>query len=452
VTALINTLLLALALAGASMERVAPIHAAPAQAMQQEMDMRQGRTIEELAQEIVRQEAAKKDFVGDTRNMKMRVREVGEANDLDDLLAKPMASRAVKEGEKGNELVLGWGNGEKHEMPLIDIAHGQIRDRLKIPAKYYARLLQDHPDLLATNVNALLEREPEKRMLRTLDGTLRGYMSDKFRIFDHAPMFEAIFPALQRLGVKVVSAEVTDRRLYLKFLAPAIKIDAPDLMPPNVKIDPHGDAMTPGAVIRSGEFAGYKASEIVAGGVISNSENGFGRMRVDRLQFFLRCLNGWIDATVMARTHVGRSTAAEGIDCSEFFTDETRLLDDAAVFSKLRDTVNGMFTMESLQGWVDTARAAKADKIEDPRMVTEVVEVVGNRLALNEGQRRGVLASLIEDGDLSRWGVSNAITAMSQTVEDYDAATDLEAEGGKVVRMKKTDWTGILAEAKRLAA
>ena len=42
-----------------------------------------------------------------------------------------------------------------------------------------------------------------------------------------------------------------------------------------------------------------------------------------------------------------------------------------------------------------------------------------------------MLRDLIEGGDLSGFGLVNAVTHYSQQVDDYDRATDLEAIGGR---------------------
>jgi hypothetical protein len=57
---------------------------------------------------------------------------------------------------------------------ITDHCHQQIASRLQIPAKYYKRLLADHADLVMQNVNTLFEREPELRMIRTIENKADG--------------------------------------------------------------------------------------------------------------------------------------------------------------------------------------------------------------------------------------------------------------------------------------
>ena len=57
----------------------------------------------------------------------------------------------------------------------------------------------------------------------------------------------------------------------------------------------------------------------------------------------------------------------------------------------------------------------------------------------------GVLRHLIVEGDLSGYGIVNAVTHYSQDVEDYDRATEFEALGGKLIELAPTDWKCLIA-------
>ena len=90
---------------------------------------------------------------------------------------------------------------------------------------------------------------------------------------------------------------------------------------------------------------------------------------------------------------------------------------------------------------LETMRVAAGQKIEgDP---VKAVEVVQDAFALTNDERGGILKHLIEGGDLSQWGVLNAVTRHSQDIEDYDRATDLEAIGGKILELAPQSWQKI---------
>lgn len=51
--------------------------------------------------------------------------------------------------------------------------------------------------------------------------------------------------------------------------------------------------------------------------------------------------------------------------------------------------------------------------------------------------------NLIEGGDLSLYGLSNAVTRASQDVVSYDRATTLEGIGWQVATMEPQQWKQI---------
>jgi hypothetical protein len=51
-----------------------------------------------------------------------------------------------------------------------------------------------------------------------------------------------------------------------------------------------------------------------------------------------------------------------------------------------------------------------------------------------------VLHHLITGGDLSGYGLVNAVTAYSQEVTDYQRATDFEELGGRLLDLSAQGW------------
>jgi hypothetical protein len=74
-----------------------------------------------------------------------------------------------------------------------------------------------------------------------------------------------------------------------------------------------------------------------------------------------------------------------------------------------------------------------------------VVEATARRLTLTEGEKASVLQHLIRGGDLSAWGLANAVTRTALDAPDYDRATELEAAGGRVIELPPADWRAIAA-------
>jgi hypothetical protein len=144
-------------------------------------------SLTELAARIVDRAAHKQDFVADTRSI--------------DYLPEPDALRV----------------GER-EFTLNDHAHGQIAAHAEIPSAYYKRMRSEAPRLLADNIRTWVDLHPAPRMVRTLEGTARAFLSDKYSRMDDDAFANVVLPAIQEVpGAEVVSCGITDVKTTIKF-------------------------------------------------------------------------------------------------------------------------------------------------------------------------------------------------------------------------------------------
>lgn len=307
---------------------------------------------------------------------------------------------------------------------ILDYAHGQIAEYADIPMAYYRRMLSEDPDLLATNVNrwmrAKVGSKDSRRMVRTLDGKARALLSDKYRPLENEDLAEAILPVLLDMDLLILSCEITDRRLYIKAVDRRIERDVPT-----------GRHMGDGSHI----FFDTVSPAITVG----NSEIGAGSLYIETGTYTKVCTNLAMIGTNMRKYHTG-ARAAVTDEVMALLTDETKKATDRAVWMQVRDMVKAAFDAAKFDAMVQKLGAASKDQIEGDDVV-EVVERVGKRFTLNEGERKGVLSKLIEGGDLTRYGVHAAITRFSQEKDvDYDRATELERIGGDVIELTPTGW------------
>lgn len=358
--------------------------------------MKTGRTIQELARELVRQQETKVDYIADTRQIHLTTPIAMEGRTPRVMMALDKASMV---------------GIEQH-------AHRQIAERVKVPAQYYDRMLKEAPELLQRNVNHWFAAQPERRMLRTLDGNLRAFLSDRYRPIDNMDLASAVLPVLHDADkdMRIESCEVTPSRMYIKARFPRITEE--------VKV---GDV-------------------VQAGLAISNSENGSGALRIEPFVFRLICLNGMISATALKRSHVGGRAILDNEDggAVEFYRDETLKADDKALWLKVQDTVRAAVSSAAFARTVAAMRDSTDVQMKISPM--KVVERLATRFTLQEDERDSVLMHLIKDGDLSQYGLLNAVTRASQDVESYDRATELERMGGQILTLPRNDWK-VLAEA-----
>ena len=353
--------------------------------------MKSGRSLVSLAQELERQLHSKKDLIVPSTLVRHATDDRGE-------------TRLVVE-ESGGPVRYG----------VTPLARRQLADKLKIPYAYFERMREDQPALLDRNVNTWLHSEEERRMLRTLDGQVRAVLSDRYRRLDNFDLAESVLPILQQLPkVRFESVELTETRMYLKCITPRLKYE-----------------MAPGDVVQ-------------AGVVISNSEIGHGTLSVQPLLFRLVCSNGLIAADrSLRKTHVGRALSAEDEGIT-VYQDDTLRADDKAFFLKVRDVVQAAVSEASFRQTAQKLQKTLAiPLVGDP---VRTVEVLAQRYTLNDTERAGVLRHLIAEGQLSGYGLVNAVTHYSQEVEDYDRATEFEALGGRLIDLPAHEWKG-LAEA-----
>lgn len=356
--------------------------------------MKQGRTLEALLDEVERQGQSKRDFIVDSPALRM----------------VPMAP-------EGSEV--GLHLRDTAAFGIRPFAHGQIAENLGIPQVYYNRMLTEDPELLAMNANRWFEKAPQRRMVRTLDGATRAYLSDRYRPLDNIDLAQAVIPQLlERKDLRIESCEVTETRLYIKAVTERARV---------VKV---GD-------------------EVQQGVVISNSEIGAGALAIQNLIWRLVCSNGAIMGDAIRKAHVGKKVDFELEQMVASYTDRTRALDDAALWSKVRDAVDFVLSGENFDRNVSLLEDATEKKLEQPQ---HVIEVIGKRNGLSEGLRQRILGNLIDEGDRSVWGLANSITRASQDCEDYDEATALERLGGEVITLGDAEWRRIAAEAEKVAA
>lgn len=365
--------------------------------------MKQGMTLVEMATELERQRDVKKDFVADSRLIQ------------------------VADDAKSLSLVTSGGNKSFEITPL---AHKQLGERANLHASAYDRLLTTQPDLLAGLLNQLFQREVQKSMVRTLDGRVRAVRSESFRTLDNYDLFEAIYPVAREFGAVVESCQLTETKLYLKFLCPWLDRELPM---------PEGYVM--------GQGHNFFVRKVVGAIVVSNSEVGMGSLAIHPGVFEKQCTNlAVFKDDGYGRLHVGKRKGQDDA-VIEYLSDETKRLDDAAVWARTRDVFRATMDGRVIDKIVERMQAARTDVIPQTVEPAKVVEVFGKDRGLTEKERGGLLRFLGESQENTRYGLQWAVTRLAGEAEDYDRASELERLGGQVIELPRSEWTQILKQA-----
>ena len=194
--------------------------------------MKQGMTIQEASAEILRQSQAKADYLVNTENLHME----------------------TCDGVPVLRLLDAEGIDRVEPLDILPTAHRQMGNYLSIPHKYYDRMLQENIGLLAHNVNTWLRQGPEQRMIRTIDGRARAFLSNRYRRIDNIDIARITLPIIQEMPDAIYeSCNLSDDYMYIKVVNPKLTAE-----------------VVPGDIVQ-------------AGVVISNSETGQGAVCVQPL-------------------------------------------------------------------------------------------------------------------------------------------------------------------------
>ncbi|MEO7178369.1 MAG: hypothetical protein ABIW83_05955 [Allosphingosinicella sp.] len=358
-----------------------------------------GRSLQDLAAEIQRRAEAKRDFVAPTSRLAVEVID-GSAQ-------------------------LAVASGDSQRFPLTALAHSQLAEYAGIPMAYYRRMQEKEPELLASSVNRWLrDLSDKRRLVRTLDGSARAILSDGYRPLENEDLADAVLPVLMEANLLILSCEITESRLYIKAVDRSIERDVPT-----------GKAMGDG---------GHTIFDTCCPALtISNSEVGGGALSIESGVWTRACTNLASFGAAMRKFHTGKRADVSD-DVYELLTDETKRLSDAAVWAQTRDIVRAAFDSAKFEALTQRLGGAAQDRIA-PAAAVEVVERMGKRWNMPEGERKGILGALIAGGDLSRYGLHSAVTRFSQEeAVSYDRATELERLGGDVIDLQPGQWRELL--------
>lgn len=359
--------------------------------------------LQTLAAEIVRRSNAKRDFLAKTPDVQVAPATAGGVT--------------IQIGEQS--------------MPINNIAHAQIAAHADIPKPYYDRMLQEQPELLARNVNTWFNAKPATRMIRTLDGTARAFLSDRARRdLENEDLATVALPIVKELGLEVMSAEITERRFYMKLVDQSVVRE----------LDAIGGKFGDG---------NHKIVRMLSPALtLSNSEVGHGAMSILGGVYDGFCSNlATFGERSVRKYHAGVRHELVGEEVYALLSDDTKAKTTAATMAQVKDVIRAAFDRAKFDALCTKITATREDKIGTDADVVKVVELATRKLDLLESEGKSILNHLIEGGDLSRFGLYNAVTRMSQDVEDYDRATELERAGGRLIELPKTEWAELAKAA-----
>ena len=299
-------------------------------------------------------------------------------------------------------------------------ARGQLQQKLlPASARYFNKMVECAPDLLAHNLNHWFQEEPDNRLVRTIktdDGPeIRAFLSNRYRILDSYDLLFTCLDTFHERGVELWEACVTDTRFYIK----AIDRRVAEKVAPGGVLERHKHEWVSAHTDEDGN------SEILPIATIRNSDVGNGGLAVSIGVFTMACKNTAIVERALNRIHIGKQRE-EGL----YLTDETLRLEDALVWAKVRDIIGSAFTPERFKKIVELVKGARSDILAEP---TKAVEAAAKNAAIGEDDKRRLMDIFLRNGDPSRFGLSSAVTEYAQLIEDYEQRIEMETVGGALL-------------------
>lgn len=394
--------------------------------------MKRQTTLAELVTELKDQNLQKKDFVVPANLLSMENGELIVNNyNNNDSLSKLLNEVGVK-SESSDKLILG----------CLPILHQNLSDKLDIPRKYYNRIqgLTD-TSLIDTNVSYWLKNMKGNIFLRTFvnkdknEGFARAILSDRYNVIDNFDVLFATLEAVKASGLNLKiednGCDLTESKMYIRFVAPDVEINAPELLK-NYK-SPKGN--------------GGVGDGIITGFVITNSELGQGSFSISPRAVVLKCQNGMVFKNdAFGKIHLGsKMEQYSQIDWSE----ETKRKNYELIMAQVKDAVKQFTSEDFLRKKISELNEYSEVELTHP---IETVKNVSKFLNITEEKEKSILDFFMRGGDFTAMGVSQALTFYAHETKDADEAHDLESAAVEILpKIKEMDKPSVSKSVKTLA-
>lgn len=285
-------------------------------------------------------------------------------------------------------------------------ALGQMAAKAGIPGAYLAELVSGNEWQKALAANVLNEHFHKgqgnaKYLTRSSSGSVKGFLSDRYRRLDSRPLLEAFATSCQSIGAVPVDGVVSDTRVALKAILPMV-------------------------------FEPVSGEVMCLGGEWGNSDYGAARHTFRAFLLRLTCLNGATMEDALAQVHLGRQLS-DDIE----FSRRTYELDTRASVSALKDIVAGTLGPAKVNTLLEGIKAADEKKVDWRNLRTQLAR----RLLKSELQ---AVESAYQSEDVinlpagkSLWRASNAVSWIAGHTEDNDRRLELERVAGEVLNGKR---------------
>lgn len=288
------------------------------------------------------------------------------------------------------------------------------------------------------------------------EGVLRAVLSPRYKIIDNLDVLLAVMDGLRKAGVEAIPdvSSLTDSRMHVRFSVPGIAAYAPQLLegyrspfegPGGVKRAGNGrpgmrlevghfgvgaEALARGLRAARGEGKDYPPGQepiVFAGLKVTNSDVGQGARTIAPEIVVQICGNRLtLTASADRAVHLGRQQDEGVVEWSA----DTMEKELQLITAQAQDAVTTFLTPEWFFGQVEEIEAMAGKPVDKPE---EVIKDVSRTAGFTKGEEADILQFFFRGGAYTAGGVANAVTAVSQTLDNADRAADLDAKAMSVM-------------------
>jgi hypothetical protein len=317
-----------------------------------------------------------------------------------DLLSIATALKVVPQGNRYGLAIRG-----AEPMALHENAFRQVAEKAGVPNKYLDDLRSTHveegadpwaQELVAYNLNELMAHRNSRHLIRSVEGEVRGFLSDQFRRIDSRPMVDSFMGACMKIGAVPIDGYALDTRVRMRAVLPYVFEPMPN--------------------------------EVMLFGLEwGNSDFGHGGHKVSLFNTRVWCTNTAVLDEVLRQVHLGKR-----LEDNILYSQKTYELDNKANASALADIVNNSLSAEKVNGYLDCIRKAVEQKIDEK----DVTRILKAKLGKGDAEK---VKDLFDSPDVVNLPPGNSIYRLSNAVSFF-------SQGKDISRQKQLDLQRIAGE------
>ena len=266
-------------------------------------------------------------------------------------------------------------------MELSQLAQGELCGKLRIPGKYFSRLVAEKRNAVAAeNINTWLTDDKRKIMLREYDGHIRGVLSGSYAKFDAPDILRSVKDVFGDAHFNLKGSFINEERLHVRLV--------------------------------ESEMLPIEGEDLYAGITIDSSDIGRSGLYASFLIYKQVCTNGLkiakSHAEIFRQKHIG-------ITSEEF---KAGLEDGFKLFNNLKDEV--------------TVMIEETRKVPLPKDIEDLQKKLKERTLLADDDIEEIFDLMTSKYQVNQWGLINGITEVAQKFT-LDRRIALEEAAGELL-------------------